>query len=46
VRWRLVSGDFDDLLKLRVADMAAYRELLGRSCATCPAWCAIRAPWW
>lgn len=26
----LVSGDFDYLLKLRVADMAAYRELLGR----------------
>ncbi len=26
----LVSGDFDYLLKLRVADMAAYRGLLGR----------------
>lgn len=25
----LVSGDFDFLLKTRVADMAAYRELLG-----------------
>ena len=26
----LVSGDFDYLMKLRVADMEAYRELLGR----------------
>ncbi len=26
----LVSGDFDYLMKLRVADMAAYRDLLGR----------------
>lgn len=25
----LVSGDFDYLLKIRIADMAAYRELLG-----------------
>lgn len=25
----LVSGDFDFLLKVRIADMAAYRELLG-----------------
>lgn len=25
----LVSGDFDYLIKIRIADMAAYRELLG-----------------
>jgi Lrp/AsnC family leucine-responsive transcriptional regulator len=25
----LVSGDFDYLVKIRIADMAAYRELLG-----------------
>lgn len=25
----LVSGDFDYLMKIRIADMAAYRELLG-----------------
>lgn len=25
----LVSGDFDYLLKIRIADMASYRELLG-----------------
>lgn len=33
----LVSGDFDFLLKTRVADMAAYRELLGDTLLTLPA---------
>ena len=32
----LVSGDFDYLLKTRVADMAAYRELLGDTLLTLP----------
>ena len=33
----LVSGDFDFLLKTRVSDMAAYRELLGETLLTLPA---------
>ncbi len=33
----LVSGDFDFLLKTRVSDMAAYRELLGSTLLTLPA---------
>ncbi len=32
----LVSGDFDYLVKARVADMAAYRELLGETLLTLP----------
>lgn len=32
----LVSGDFDYLLKTRVADMSAYRELLGETLLTLP----------
>ena len=32
----LVSGDFDYLLKTRVADMVAYRELLGETILTLP----------
>ncbi|NQZ87812.1 MAG: leucine-responsive transcriptional regulator Lrp [Saccharospirillaceae bacterium] len=32
----LVSGDFDFLLKTRVADMAAYRELLGNTLLRLP----------
>jgi len=32
----LVSGDFDYLLKIRIADMAAYRELLGEIIHTLP----------
>jgi Lrp/AsnC family transcriptional regulator, leucine-responsive regulatory protein len=32
----LVSGDFDYLLKTRVADMTAYRELLGETLLTLP----------
>ena len=32
----LVSGDFDYLLKTRVADMIAYRELLGDTLLTLP----------
>ena len=32
----LVSGDFDYLLKTRVADMAEYRELLGEKLLTLP----------
>jgi len=32
----LVSGDFDYLLKTRVADMIAYRELLGETLLTLP----------
>lgn len=32
----LVSGDFDYLLKTRVADMVAYRELLGETLLTLP----------
>lgn len=32
----LVSGDFDYLLKTRVADMAQYRELLGETLLTLP----------
>ena len=33
----LVSGDFDFLLKTRVADIAAYRELLGNTLLRLPA---------
>ena len=33
----LVSGDFDFLLKTRVKDMAAYRELLGDTLLRLPA---------
>ena len=33
----LVSGNYDDLLKARVADMAAYRELLGSRILKLPA---------
>jgi Lrp/AsnC family leucine-responsive transcriptional regulator len=32
----LVSGDFDYLLKLRIADMASYRQLLGEILHTLP----------
>jgi len=32
----LVSGDFDFLLKARVADMAAYRKLLGETLLNMP----------
>ena len=32
----LVSGDFDYLLKIRIADMTAYRELLGEIIHTLP----------
>lgn len=32
----LVSGDFDYLIKARVADMAAYRNLLGETLLTLP----------
>ena len=32
----LVSGDFDYLLKVRIADMASYRELLGEILHTLP----------
>ena len=32
----LVSGNFDYLLKARVADMAAYRQLLGETLLTLP----------
>ena len=32
----LVSGDFDFLLKTRVSDMAAYRELLGETLLKLP----------
>jgi len=32
----LVSGDFDYLIKARVADMVAYRELLGTTLLTLP----------
>jgi len=32
----LVSGDFDYLVKARVADMAAYRKLLGETLLTLP----------
>ena len=32
----LVLGDFDYLLKIRIADMAAYRELLGEIIHTLP----------
>lgn len=32
----LVSGDFDYLIKARVADMAAYRQLLGATLLTLP----------
>lgn len=42
IRWpevlecHLVSGDFDYLLKVRIADMASYRELLGEILHTLP----------
>jgi Lrp/AsnC family leucine-responsive transcriptional regulator len=32
----LVSGNFDYLIKARVADMAAYRKLLGETLLTLP----------
>ena len=32
----LVSGNFDYLLKARIADMAAYRKLLGETLLTLP----------
>ena len=32
----LVSGDFDYLLKVRIADMASYREFLGEILQTLP----------
>ena len=32
----LLSGDFDYLMKIRVADMAEYRQLLVTSCAIFP----------
>ena len=32
----LVAGDFDYLLKLRIADMASYRQLLGEILHTLP----------
>jgi len=32
----LVSGDFDYLLKVRIADMVAYRDLLGQIVAELP----------
>ena len=32
----LVSGDFDYLVKARVADMVAYRQLLGETLLTLP----------
>ena len=32
----LVSGNFDYLIKARVADMAAYREFLGETLLTLP----------
>ena len=32
----MVSGDFDYLLKTRVADMAAYRKLLGTTLLRLP----------
>lgn len=32
----LVSGDFDDLIKARVGDMNAYRELLGQMLRNLP----------
>lgn len=32
----LVSGDFDYLIKARVADMVAYRQLLGETLLTLP----------
>ena len=32
----LVSGNFDYLIKARVADMAAYRRLLGETLLTLP----------
>ena len=35
-RRHLVSGNFDYLLKARVADMAAYRKLLGETLLTLP----------
>ncbi len=38
----LVSGDFDYLLKARVADMKAYRELLGEALLTLPGVSASR----
>ena len=32
----LVSGDFDYLLKVRIADMVAYRDLLGEIVSELP----------
>ncbi len=39
----LVSGDFDYLLKARVADMKAYRRLLGETLLTLPGVSASRS---
>ena len=39
----LVSGDFDYLLKARVADMQAYRKLLGETLLTLPGVSASRS---
>ena len=39
----LVAGGFDYLIKTRVADMAAYRELIGSVSGRCRA-CARRTP--
>ncbi|NVJ65526.1 MAG: leucine-responsive transcriptional regulator Lrp [Gammaproteobacteria bacterium] len=39
----LVSGDFDYLLKARVADMKAYRKLLGETLLTLPGVSASRS---
>lgn len=39
----LVSGDFDYLLKARVADMKAYRTLLGETLLTLPGVSASRS---
>ncbi len=38
----LVSGNFDYLIKARVADMAAYRQLLGETLLTLPGVAASR----
>ncbi len=39
----LVSGDFDYLIKARVKDMPAYRQLLGESLLTLPGVSASRS---
>ncbi len=38
----LVSGNFDYLIKARVADMVAYRQLLGETLLTLPGVAASR----